>query len=71
MAEQEALEWYEYDELEQQIAVLERNINAAVEDLNTTTLSDFSRRAIMNEVESHYRVVDDLREKWGVSDEQV
>ena len=71
MAEQEALEWYEYDELEQQIAVLERNINAAIEDLNTTTLSDFSRRAIMNEVEKHYRVVDDLREKWGVSDEQV
>lgn len=63
MAEQKSLEWYEYDEAEQQIAVLERHIRSAVEDLNTSELSPFSRNAIMNEIERHRHFIDDIREE--------
>jgi len=65
MAEQKSLEWYEYDEAEQQIAVLELKINAAVEDLNTSSLSSFSRNAILNEIERHKQFINDIKEEMG------
>jgi len=63
MAEQKSLEWYEYDESKQQIAVLELKINAAVEDLNTSSLSSFSRNAILNEIERHKQFIEDIKEQ--------
>lgn len=65
MAEQKDLEWYEYAEAEQQIAVLQRHIDAAIEDLNMNTLSSFSRSAIMNEIQRHIHFIDDIREQMG------
>lgn len=69
MAEQENLAWYEYDEAEQQIAVLQMHINSAVEDLNTHDLTSFSRNAILNEIERHMHFIDDIKEQMnGVED---
>jgi len=59
------LAWYEYDEAEQQIAVLQRHIDSAVEDLNTSSLSSFSRTAILNEIERHMQFIDDIKEEMG------
>lgn len=67
MAEQKDLEWYEYAEGEQQISVLQRKIDAAIEDLNTSSLSSFSRNAIKNEIERHLQFIDDIREQMGES----
>jgi len=63
------LAWYEYDEAEQQIAVLQRHIDSAVEDLNTSSLSSFSRNAILNEVQRHMQFIDDIKEQMGETDE--
>jgi hypothetical protein len=61
------LAWYEYDKAEEQIAVLELHIRQAQEDLNTSELSNFSRSAIMNEVERHFQFIDDIKEQMGES----
>jgi len=69
MAEYKNLEWYEYDEAEQQISVLQHHIDAAVEDINTSSLSSFSRNAILNEIQRHIQFIDDIKEQMGETDE--
>lgn len=62
MAEQEGLAWYEYQEAEEQIARLKKHIEEAQADLLQNHLSEFSRNAIMNEVQRHMMFIDDIRE---------
>jgi len=57
------MQWYEYDKAEDQISVLELYIRQAQEDISTTELSDFSRNAIMNEVQRHLQFIDDIKEQ--------
>jgi len=65
------LAWYEYDEAETQIAVLQQHIDAAVEDLNTSSLSSFSRNAILNEIERSKMHIDDIKELMNEGNEPV
>lgn len=69
MAEQKNLEWYEYDEAEQQIAVLQEKMEPAYADLKNYELSAFSRNAILNEIERHRMFISDIKEQMGEDNE--
>lgn len=68
MAEQKTLEWYEYDEAEMQISVLQGKIDEAQNDLESYELSAFSRNAILNEVQRHNMFIADIKEQMGEED---
>jgi len=65
LAEKVNLEWYEYDEADEQIAVLQSKIDLAVDDLKQYELSEFSRNAILNEIRRHTMFIDDIKEAQG------
>jgi hypothetical protein len=65
------MQWYEYDKAEEQISVLELHIRQAQEDINTAELSEFSRNAIMNEVQRHLQFIDDIKEQMNEPDSLV
>lgn len=62
MAEQQSLEWYEYDKAEEQVAALQSKMDEAIKDLEQFDLSPFSRSAIMNEIERYSMYKSDILE---------
>ena len=63
------LEWYEYDKAEEQVAVLTDKMDQAMKDIERFDLSQFSRMAILNEVERFSMYRSDILETMNGDDE--
>ena len=59
------LEWYEYDKAEEQVEALQSKMDMAIKDLEQFDLSDFSRFAILNEIERYSMYRSDILEQMG------
>lgn len=71
VVKQKTLEWYEYAEFQRQVDILNSKIRNCESDLDLYPLSAVGRIAITKEMSRLNGFIDELREKWGVSDEQV
>ena len=59
------LEWFEYDKAEEQVEALQSKMDLAIKDLEQFELSDFSRSAILNEIERYSMYRSDILETMG------
>lgn len=66
---EKVLEWYEYVEFQRQVDILNSMIRNCQFELNLYSLSAVSRNAIEQEIVRLNGFIDELREKWGVSNE--